>query len=279
MNIGSKKNTVLLGFTLSLISVVFNSVVISYVNRRLKEVDDERTSMSDSLERQAAALSDGDSQFAFYRIMHNLMYSVQHREDQGIVQEDAANQLTQALQKYYQAAYDVPQTDIISAALEDFGQRLPTIEKQMQLARDAEAATSPTERERLRKEQGDLEKQLPEPKSDLARKLRELSKFSYDAEGTGNEVMLDSALLPKMKSFQNEFVTSSEKKRSRIRELRDERASLVRQANYASYGAIFFQMLGLMFILARDLLSHKKSQLEATSPGNAGGKLDASPQK
>lgn len=97
----------------------------------------------------------------------------------------------------------------------------------MQLAREAEAATGPAERERLRKEQEDLEKQLPEPKSDLARKLRELSKFSYDAGGTGNEVMLDSALLPMMKSFQNEFVASSEKKLSRIGELRDQRASLV----------------------------------------------------
>jgi len=91
--------------------------------------------------------------------------------------------------------------------------------------------------------------------------------------------MLDSALLPMMKSFQNEFVASSEKKRIRIGELRDQRASLVRQANYASYGAIFFQMLGLMFILTRDLLSHRKSQLEATSPGNIGGKVDAAPQK
>lgn len=112
---GSKKNTVLLGFALSLISVVFNSVVISYVNRRLKEVDDERTSLSDSLERQAAALSEGDSQFTSYRIMHNLMYTVQRREDQGVVERDAADQLTKALEKYYQAAHGVPQTEIISA--------------------------------------------------------------------------------------------------------------------------------------------------------------------
>ncbi|HWP52607.1 MAG TPA: hypothetical protein VN476_00660 [Pyrinomonadaceae bacterium] len=261
MNLGSKRNMMLMGFTLSLVSVVFNSLVITYVNRRLKEVDDERASLSDSLERQAAALSDGDSQFAFYRITHNLMYAVQPR-DQEVVQTDAAGQLTKALQRYYQAAYDVPQTEIISAELEDFGQRLPTIEKQTQLARDAQAATSPAERERLRKQQEDLEKQLPEPKSDLARKLRELSKFSYDAENTGNEVMLDSALLPMMKSFQNEFITSTEKKRSRIRELQAARASLVRKSEYASAAAIFFQLLGLMFILARDLWNQRVAALQ-----------------
>ncbi len=40
MNITSSKNLVLAGFLISLISVAFNSVVLSYVNKRLKEVDD-----------------------------------------------------------------------------------------------------------------------------------------------------------------------------------------------------------------------------------------------
>jgi hypothetical protein len=256
MNIGSKRNMMLMGFTLSLVSVVFNSLVITYVNRRLKDVDDERIRLSDSLERQAAALSDGDSQFAFYRIIHNLLYAVQPR-DREFVESDSAGQLAKTLQTYYQAAYDVPQTDIINALLEDFGDRLPIIEKQTQLAREAQAATSSAERERLEKEQYDLEKQLPEPKSELAGKLRELSKFSNDAEASGNEVMLNSALLPRLKSFQNQFTTSTEKKRNRLRELQTARASLVRKSEYASTAAIFFQLLGLMFILARDLWNQR----------------------
>ena len=256
MNIGSKKHMMLVGFTLSLISVAFNSVVISYVNNRLKEVDAERTSLSDSLERQAAALSDGDSQFAVYRVMHNLLYAVP-REALSNVENDSQNQLGNALEKYYQAAYDIPQTEMTRAENEEFGQRLPIMERDLQLAREIEAAHSPAEKARLQKESDDLQKQLPEPKSDLARKIRELQNESDQAENSGSEVALFSALLPVMKSFQNEFVASSEKKRSRIRELQAARASLVRKSDYTGYGALALQLIGLMFILARDVLSQR----------------------
>jgi hypothetical protein len=254
----SKKNMVLVGFLLSLISVTFNSVVISYVNARLKTVDDERTKLSDSLERQAAALSDGDAQFAVYRVMHNLEYAVPTGKAPD-VQQDAVNQLQSALEKWYQSAYDVPQTEMTKADTEDFGQRLPIMEKDLQLLRAMQSANSSAEKAQLAREHEDLEKQLPEPTSDLVRKIRELQKNADDAENAASEAELFSTLVPVMKSFQAETLTSSEKKRSRISELQAERASLVTKSNYASYGAIAFQLLGLMFILARDLLSHKKA--------------------
>jgi hypothetical protein len=259
MNIGSKKTMMLVGFTLSLVSVAFNSVVISYVNKRLKEVDDERTSLSDSLERQGAALSEGDSQFDLYRMMHNLAFAVPPMKASD-VQSDAADQLEAALRKYYQGAYDISQTEMTSAEAEELGQRLPLMEKDLQLARAMQAATSPAERERLTKEHEDLQKHLPEPKSDLARKLRELQKYSDQAEYAGSEVMIFSTLLPVIKSFQDQIVASSEKKRGRIRELQAARASLEKKSGYTNYGAIAFQLLGLMFILARDMLSHRASE-------------------
>jgi hypothetical protein len=255
MNIGSKRNMMLMGFTLSLVSVVFNSLVITYVNRRLKEVDEERTSLSDSLERQAAALTEGDNQFNLYRMMHNLAFAVPPRRESD-VHGDAVEQLTAALTKYYQAAYDVPQTAITETENEDFGLRLPLMEKALQLAREMDAA-SPEQRTRLQKESDDLRKQLPEPKSDLARKLREFRDVSDTAEFSGSEAVLFSDLLPVMRSFQDEMAKSGEKKRSRIHELQAARASLVRKSDYVSAAAIFLQLLGLMFILARDLWNQR----------------------
>jgi hypothetical protein len=73
-------------------------------------------------------------------------------------------------------------------------------------------------------------------------------------------------LLPVMKSFQAQTVESSNKKRSRVRELEDELAWLVTKANYASYGAIAFQLLGLMFILTRDLIGNKRRVNAPTAP-------------
>ena len=93
---------------------------------------------------------------------------------------------------------------------------------------------------------------MPEPKSELGKKLREIQKYSQ-AEYADNDVMLYAALMPVMKSLREQIVASIEKKQNRIRELQRERASLVRKSSYATYGAIAFQLLGLMFILAKDL--------------------------
>jgi hypothetical protein len=257
MYIASNRNMVLLGFTLSLVSVAFNSLVISYVNRRLKEVDEEHVKLLDSLERQSAALSDGDAQFDRYRIMHNLAFAVPANKTSD-ARNDAAGLLKSALTKYYAAANDIPQTEITAVEVEEIGQALPLMEKGLELARAMQAATNPVEKARLAKELEDLEKQLPEPKSDLARKLREVQKYSA-AEYADSEAMLFSALMPVIKSWQEQVLTSSEKKRSRIRELQSARSALVRKSNYVSYGAIFFQLLGLMFILAKDLLKERGS--------------------
>jgi uncharacterized protein YdiU (UPF0061 family) len=264
MIIGSKHNMMLIGFTLSLVSVVFNSLVITYVNRRLKEVDEERISLSDSLERQAAALTDGGNQFNLYRVMHNLRFAVPPGKAPEVA-DDASNQLQSALTKYYQGAYDIPQTEITNAETEELGLKLPMMEKDLQLERDWEVATSPAEKERLKKAGEELRKQLPEPKSDVARKLRELDKFAGQAEDATSEAMLFSGLLPVMKSFQDEVAKSTEKKRSRLRELQAARASLVRRSDYASAGAIFFQLLGLMFILARDLWNQRVAAQQKAS--------------
>jgi hypothetical protein len=257
---GSKKNMMLIGFALSLISITFNSVVISYVNGRLKAVDDERSKLAASLERQAATQSDGDAAFAVYRLMHNLIFAVP-RENQIDVAGDSINQLGLALQKWYQAAYDVPQTEMTKANNDDMAATQSLNEKGMKLQRAIDSAQSPGERERLEKEQADLKTQVPAPKSDLIRKIRELSDIADDAEhaGSKSETELWAKLLPVMESFNAQTLETSEKKRNRIRELEDERASLVKRADFASYGAIAFQLLGLMFILARDLWTHKKA--------------------
>lgn len=264
MNLGSKRNMMLMGFTLSLVSVVFNSLVITYVNRRLKEVDDERTSLTDSLERQGAALSDGSNQFNFYRMMHNLEFAVPPAKAPDVA-NDATNQLQSALTKYYQGAYDIPQTEITNAETEELGLNLPIMEKDLQLDREMQAATSSAERARLNKEREDLQKQLPEPKSEVARKLREIGKSASQAEDASSEAMLFSGLLPVMKTFQEQVATGSEKKRSRIHELQAARASLVTKSEYASAAAIFFQLLGLMFILARDLWNQRVAAQQKAS--------------
>ena len=265
---GSKRNMVLIGFALSLISVTFNSIVIGYVNGRLKTVDDERAKLTVLLERQASAQSDGEAQFAIYRVLHNVGFAVHDRERDG-AEEDAITQLGNALTKWYQAAYDVPQVEMEKAQVEEYVRHVPIMEQGAQLAREWESAKSAKERERIEKQLDAVNKQLPEPTSDLERKVRELQDTAEKIERAGDngrepysEIAAFSALLPIESSFKVQAAENSSKKRARIHQLEDERASLVTKLNYSSYGAVAFQLFGLMFILARDLWSHKKASAQ-----------------
>jgi hypothetical protein len=264
MQMGSKRNMVLIGFVLSLVSITFNSVVIAYVNGRLKEVDGERTRLLDSLDRQATTQSDGDAQFAIYRVLHNLAFAVPNAKGQD-VDNDAISQLQIALDTMYQASYDIPRIEMEKVKDEDDALTKPFDEQFMELDRKREAASSEEEMGRLQQQHDDLLKKVPPATSDIARKLREIDDLADKAESSGNlgkrysEAAVFTTLQPLMNEFRDKAAESNKRKRSRIAELEDERSSLVTKSNYASYGAIAFQLIGLMFILAKDLLSHKKA--------------------
>ena len=257
MNIPSNKHLVLSGFLISLISVAFNSMVISYVGKRLKEVDDEYYGLVESLGKQAAGLNEGDSQFDQYRIMHNLAFAVPAAKAKD-ARQDAASLLKRFLTKYYAAANDIPQTEVTRVEVEEAGQIIPLLEKGLELTQALQTTSDQAERARLAAELEKLSKEVPEPKSDLGRKLRDIGKYSQ-AEFADNDVLLMSALVPVMKSLREQIVASINKKESRMHELQRERSSLTRKAGYASYAAIAFQLFGLMLILTKDLLKEKKS--------------------
>ncbi|MFZ1219064.1 MAG: hypothetical protein WAO00_07210, partial [Chthoniobacterales bacterium] len=134
---------------------------------------------------------------------------------------------------------------------------VPLLEKGLELTKALEAA-KPEEKLRLVAELAKLGQTLPEPRSELGRKLREIQKHSQ-AEYADNDVVLMSALMPVMKSFREEIVASIQKKETRKHELERERSALSRKANYASYAALTFQLFGLMLILTRDLTKERRA--------------------
>lgn len=256
MNISSK-NLVLAGFLISLISVAFNSVVLSYVNKRLKQVDEEYYDLVDLLGRQSAGLNEGDSQFDQYRIMHTLAFAVPAAKAKE-ARQDAESLLKRFLTTYYAAANDVPQTEVTKVEVEEAGQIIPLIEKGLELTQALQNTSDQAERARLAAELEKLGQQVPEPKSDLGKKLRDIGKYAQ-AELADDNVLLMAALMPVMKSLREQIVASIDKKESRMKELQRQRATLTRNSSYAGYGAIVFQLFGLMLILTKDLLKEKQA--------------------
>jgi len=257
MNITSSKNLVLAGFLISLVSVAFNSVVISYVNKRLKEVDDEYYDLVDLLGKQAAGLNEGDSQFDQYRIMHNLAFAVPAAKAKA-ARQDAESLLKGFLTKYYAAANDIPPTEVTRVEVEEAGQIIPLLEKGLELAQAQQNSSDQAERARLGAELEKLSHEVPEPKSELGKKLRDVGKYSQ-AEFADNDVLLLAALMPVMKSLREQIVASIDKKESRMHELQRQRSALMKNASYASYAAIAFQLFGLMLILTKDLVKARES--------------------
>jgi len=253
----SSKHFVLAGFLISLASVAFNSIVLSYVNKRLHAVDAEYNSIVESLAGQSAELSEGDSLFDLYRIMHNVALAVP-ADKTTQARQDAEAILKRFLAKYYAAANDIPPTDVTRVEVEEAGQIIPLLEKGLRLTKALQAATDPAERARLTLELGKLSLQVPAPKSHLGRKLREVQQYS-GSELTGDDMEVMSALMPVMKSLRERIVESISAKANRKHALERERSDLRAKANYTSYAAIAFQLFGLMLILTKDLLKEKHS--------------------
>jgi hypothetical protein len=220
-------------------------------------VDAEYYELVESLARQTAELNEGDSLFNQYRIMHHLAFSVPPAKALG-ARKDAEAILKNFLTKYYAAANDIPPTELTRVEVEEAGQIIPLLEKALSLMQAIQATSDEGERARLTAELERLEEEVPEPKSELGRKLREIQKYAQ-AEYADNDVLVLSALMPVMKSLREQIVESIKKKESRMHELQRERSSLARRANYTSYAAIAFQLFGVMLILTKDLLKEKKA--------------------
>jgi uncharacterized membrane protein len=103
-----------------------------------------------------------------------------------------------------------------------------------------------------------LSSDVPEPHSELGKKLREIQKHAQ-AELAEDDVLMMSTLMPVMKSLREQIVESIQKKEDRMRELQRQRATLVRRSGYSSYAAIVLQLFGLMLILAKDLLKERQN--------------------
>jgi hypothetical protein len=253
MKIPSSKSFVLIGFAISLASVVLNTFVLASINSQLKSADSEYYELNEALTRQVSQLNEADIKFDLYRIMHNMAFSSPPAKAPD-ARDDAKAILQSSLVKFYAAANDISPIDVTRAAVDEAEDVIPRMEKVLGLMLALQQSTDPLERARLTSEIEKLSREESPPKTELAKKLREIGKYA-DAELVAtNEIELMAQLFPVMKSLREQIVGSIQRKKSRMQELEQQRSALGRKANYASYAAISLQLFGLMFILAKDIV-------------------------
>lgn len=264
MRVPSSKTFVLIGFAISLASVVLNTIVLSSINSRLRAADSEYFDLEEALTKQVAQLNEADLKFDLYRIMHNVAFTSPAAKTQD-ARDDAREILKGFLVKFYAAANDISPTDITRIAVDEAGDALPKLEKIAALAFALEQTTDPAERAKLATEIERLSKDESPPKSELGKKLREIGRNSDLESSAASDVELLYKLFPVMKSLREQIVESIKQKESRMHELQRQRSSLGRRSTYTTYAAISLQIFGLMFIVAKDMIKDMRPR-ETPSP-------------
>lgn len=250
MRIPSSKTFVFLAFSLGLVSVAINTILVSNINTRLRAADSEYFGLVDRLNKQVGQLNETQQEFATYRIMHHIAFS-SPEEKRVDARWDATEMLKLFLMRYWAAANDISQLDMIRINLEE-SENFPNRKKLLELGLMIQESRDPAERARLTAEAERIIDEEAPPKSESAKKLREIVKYS-EAESTAkNERELWSSLMPALNSLWEQIAESIRKKEGRMRELERQRSSLKSKAEYATYAAVSLQIFSLMLVLSKD---------------------------
>ena len=259
MNIPSAKTFMLLGFAISLVSMLLNTLVLANIDTRLKTADTEYLQVVEALSKQAAALNATDARSDLYKILHYMAFSVLAAKAQD-VRKDSEALLKGILTRYYAIAHDISPVEMTKVEVEEMGDLLPKLEQILALLQALQQSPDASERAQLEGAIAKLGEGEAPPKSALAQKLREVGRYAAVESTAENEFEILLKLTPLAKSLREQILASINAKERRVHELEGTRASLARQSKYATNAAISLQILGLMLIFTKDLAGQMLSE-------------------
>ena len=241
-----------MGFSLSLFSVIVNIFILSGINERIKETDGEIVKLQESLRLQALDVHRAELKFDLFMILNNLS-KLSTGEARKIAAEDSNVMLQEFMTIYYSAVNEIPANALLKAESDKMTAYLPILEKMREAEKQAKAGNK-AEAEKLTAEAQSIAANY-QP-SDLQKKLDEATKFA-EAEGIENMTTteISTEMTPHLKSLIELYVTNYENKEQRIRDLQNKKSDLNWWGNLTTYAAVSLQLFGLMFVLAKDLVS------------------------
>lgn len=256
----SARAWLLMGFGLSLLSVVTNIFVLANINDRIKETDTELTKINDSLRTQAADVDRADLKYDLFTILNHVS-RLGNSEANQLAGEDALLMLQDYLTIYYSAVNEIPANEVLRTESELTSAFIPAVEKINEAEKQTKLGNT-AEAEKLIDEARQMLANYV-PKSELGKKLVEVVKFAED-EGMEkmNTSQIAMELAPRIKSWIDQYLDTYQKKEEKIKALQEKKANLSWQANLATYAAVSLQLFGLMFVLTKDLTNDTKNRRE-----------------
>lgn len=257
----SNRTWLIVGFALSVLSVVTNVVVVSSVNERVRSADAEIAKLETSIRTQAADIDRADLKFDLFRVVHHLSKLSTGAEHKAAGQ-DALYFLQDYLKGYYTAVNDIPQSELLRSETAKVAAMLPIIDKiheAEQLEKDGKTAESKTVMA-----EADAMFAAFTPPDELGRNVDKLVEFANDPELAEKPTLdVTGVMAPHFRDLVARYLTNYEANNARLVELRAKRTNLVGWANFATYAAISLQLFALFFFFAKDLVKEEKEETEA----------------
>lgn len=257
----SARSWVLMGFGISLISVIINVFVLAGINERIKEADGELSKLTASLSNQATEMTRAEVIQNFYTTLNHIS-KFATGDTKKSAEDDSIFMLQSALQKTYAAVNDIPMAEMKKVENEELSNVYLYLSKVKELQK-ARGEGNTAEAARLEKETDDLEKVSYQPKSELGKKLAEAVEIANPeqlADKSTTEIIFE--ISPYLQKLNEQYITNYQKKEARIKELQEKKANLSWWASMTSYLAISLQLFGLMFVLTKDITKDVKERRE-----------------
>ena len=185
-------------------------------------------------------------------------------------EEDATVLLNEALTFLFAAANEISVTEIRRTEAEmsdseEINQRYEEAKQTVESGgKKMTKENSPdTEKQEAEKEfeaaLRELEASEAADDGNLRKKIEAIDTLSIAASAAENESEFFVRLFPINKSLSARWVESVKYKKTRLAELETDKRELIKYQGYSTFAALALQMLGLMFVILKDVLKMKES--------------------
>lgn len=270
MKLVNSNTAMFAGFFISFVAIVVNALVLANVNNRIGAVDAEAARLNESLRSQTINGNEAETKFQSYRIMHHLA-SLVAPANRADADEDATVLLNEALTFLFAAANEVSVTEIRRTeaeltASEEVNQRYEEAKKAAEESGEKPAAEQIPKGDEKQEAEKALEAALRELETagatgddDLRKKVAAISTISVAAAAAENENEFFVRIFPVNKALSARWVESVKRKQARLVELEADKRQLIKYQGYSTFAALALQMLGLTFVILKDVLKMRES--------------------
>ena len=258
------------GFFISFVAIVVNALVLANINNQIGAVDAETARLNEVLRLQTANGNEAETKFQYYRIMHHLA-SIVPTASRADAKEDATVLLNEALTFLFAAANEVSVTEIRRTEAEMSATAEADQRYQQAKAAEESGEKPATEETAQNNDKQEAEKALEaalreletgnaaSDGGDLPEKIAAIETISVAAAAAENENEFFVRLFPVNKSLSALWVESVKRKQARLVELETDKRRLIQYQGYSTFAALALQMLGLMFVVLKDVLKMRES--------------------